>query len=100
MIRLKASTFEILKNANSSSKEATPQLNGLVGVDDDAAFKALRDLCNKEKIDKVIVVYHDYTFSLLGVSFSDNKESETIPSDAANTYKFQARDVHLEPLAA
>ena len=99
MIRLKASSFEILKNANESSGEATQQLNGYVGVDDDTTFKALRDLCNKEKIDKVIVVYHDYAFSLLGVSFSDNKDSDTVQLDAANTYKFQAKDVHLEALA-
>ena len=100
MIRLTASSFEILKNTNESLGETTQKLSGYVGVDDDTTFKTLRDLCNKEKIDKIVIVYHDYAFSLLGVSFSDKKESDTIPLNAANTYKFQANDVHLEALAA
>ena len=99
-LRIKASFFEILKSTNNqSSGEAIQQLNGYVGIADDMC-EMLRELCAKKNIDKVVVVYHDYAFSLLGVSFSDNKQSDVIHLDAVNTYKFQAEDVHLEALAA
>ena len=100
MIRVKASSFEILKNTNQPSEEAKQQLSGYIGIDDYATLEALKELCAQKNIDKVIVVYHDYAFSLLGVSFSDNKESDSIKLDASNTYKFQANDVHLEALAS
>ena len=99
MIRVKASSFEILKNMNQPPEEAKQQLSGYIGIDDDVTLQALKELCAQKNIDKVIVVYHDYAFSLLGVSFSDSKESDTVQLDAANTYKFEAKDVHLEALA-
>jgi transcriptional regulator with XRE-family HTH domain len=99
MIRLKASNFEILKNARQSSGDSKQQLCGYLGIDDEATFEALRELCNNAKIEKVIVIYHDYAFSLLGVSFSEDAESDNLETKP-NTYKFQASDVHLEALAA
>jgi hypothetical protein len=99
MIRVKASLFEIFKNTNQTSEESRKGLSGLVTIDD-AAIEGIRELCSNAKIDKVIILYHDYAFSLLGVSFSDEASADTVQIGASNKYKFQAKDIQLEALAA
>ena len=100
MIRFNASSFEIVKNAKLSSVERAQRLFGYLGVDDATSVKALKDLCAVKIIDKVVIVYNEYTFSLLEVSFSQSKGSDKFQLDAPNTYRFEAKDVHLEALAA
>ncbi len=70
-ISVKATSFEIIPNSNSqaSSEESRRQLSGYVNVEDDvASFDALKELCLKENVDNIIIVYHDYAFRLADVS--------------------------------
>jgi len=101
MIRISASSFEILPDKNrSSSKSKQPSLFGYIDIDDDdfKALQALKELCTKENVDKIIIVYHDYAFSLLGISLTENNVNP--PSIRLGTrYKFSAKDIQLERLA-
>ncbi|MGH9877901.1 MAG: hypothetical protein ACRD5H_09700, partial [Nitrososphaerales archaeon] len=96
---LKASSFEI--EPGKSSTESVQQVSGHLGIEDDNdnAFEALKNLCSKENVDKVVIVYRDYQFSLVGVSFSsDNKNPPSIRL-GKNSYRFEAKDVHLDALS-
>ncbi|HLE35071.1 MAG TPA: hypothetical protein VI698_04195 [Nitrososphaerales archaeon] len=99
MIRVKANSFEIVRDNNqlSSRIKKQPLLLGYVGVDDDdaKAFEVLKELCSKESVDKIVIVYHDYAFSLLGVSLTENNPNP--PGIRFGTkYKFSAKDIQLE----
>lgn len=97
-ILVNASSFEIVKdNVPHESRDSKPQLFGYLSVDDESKSCELEHLCLKGRIDKVILVYHDYAFSLLGVSFSENN-SELEPKLIARSYKFSAKDIRLEAL--
>ena len=101
MIRFKASSFEIARgNSQTSSKSKQPLLFGYIDIDDDdvKAFNALKELCSKENVDKIIIVYHDYAFSLLGISLTETNVNP--PSIRLNTrYKFSAKDIQLGRLS-
>lgn len=95
MIRLTASSFELTPNNESSNSEHQQSLSGSVYVDDNnsESFQLLKELSSKDNIDKVVVVYHKYSFSLKGVSFSGNNMQH---QGMDRTFKFHAKDVHLE----
>jgi hypothetical protein len=101
MIRVAASSFEIVPDKNRSySKSKQPLLFGYIGIDDDdiKTLHALKELCSKENVDKIIIVYHDYAFSLLGISL--NETNTNPPSIRLGTrYKFSAKDIQLERLS-
>jgi hypothetical protein len=101
LMRLNASSFEILRDKEQpTSKSKEPLLIGYVGIDDDnsTAFEALKELTSKEAIDKIVIVYHDYAFSLMGVSFTkSNANPPTVTFET--TYKFRAKDIQLEKLS-
>jgi hypothetical protein len=95
LIRLTASSFEL-----SNDQSTRQSLSGYICVDDNnnsKSFQLLKDLCTRNIVDEVVVVYREYAFSLTRVSFSDND----IPCQGTDhTFKFHARDVHLEGLFA
>ena len=100
-IHVTASAFEIVSETKKSSPRSEKQglLFGYIGVDEDniTAFETLRSLCSKESVDKIVIVYHDYAFSLVGVSLTENNKNA--PSiRLGGTYKFCAKDVQLEGL--
>ena len=69
-----------------------------MGVNDDNAktFQALKDLATEREVDKIIIVYHNYTFSLMGVSLA-SKNNHNPPAVTFETvYKFRAKDIQLE----
>ena len=100
-MRVVASSFEIVRNIDQSTSGGKPPLMfGYVGVDDDntKAFEALKELCSRDSVDKIIIVYHDYAFSLIGVSLT--KSNVNPPSIRLGTaYKFCAKDIQLERLS-
>jgi hypothetical protein len=96
---VRASSFEI-DSSKSSSKRLAP-VCGHLGIDDDneRAFETLKHLCSIENVDKVIIVYRNYEFSLVGVSFAAaNHETPIVQIDRLRKYKFQAQDVGLAGL--
>jgi hypothetical protein len=73
---------------------------GYVGVNDDNSktLNALKELCSRDNVDKIVIVYHDYAFSLVGVSFSENNKHP--PSvTLETTYMFRAKDIQLERIS-
>ena len=100
MIRIKASTFEIVRDNSQTSSSKQPLLFGYVDIDADnlKAFQALKELCSKDNVDKIIIVYHDYAFSLIGISLTETNVNP--PSVRLGTrYKFSAKDIQLERLS-
>lgn len=100
MIRVKASTFEIVHDNSPSASSKQPLLFGYIDIDDDnmKTLQALKELCSKENVDKIIIVYHDYAFSLLGISLTQTNVNP--PGVRLGTrYKFSAKDIQLERLA-
>lgn len=63
--------------------------------DNIAAFEALRQFCSRKDIDKIIIVYHDYAFRLLGVSFTE-KNTDPPSFRLDRSYEFRANDIQLE----
>lgn len=87
------------ENNSSSIPEKKDLLFGYIGVDEDntIAFETLKDLCSKQSVDKIVIVYHDYAFSLVGVSLTE--DSKNAPSiRLGGTYNFSARDIRLKGL--
>lgn len=69
--------------------------------EDSATFEALKELCQKENVDKVMIVYRNYTFTLVGVSFTDtNSNPPSVTLKGERNYNFKARDVYLDALTA
>lgn len=70
-------------------------LSGSLCVDDSnsESLQVLTGLCSKDNVDKVVVVYREYAFSLKRVSFSGNSMQ---CSGRDRIFKFRAQDVHLE----
>lgn len=99
MVRLTASSFEIMRNSDQPPSNSAQQhsLSGYVCIDDNnsKSFQMLKDLCSGDALDEVVVVYREYAFSLIGVSFIGNN---TDRQGADRTFKFHAKDVHLEEL--
>jgi len=96
MIRVPAASFEITRNEVGSAGSRTRELSGYVDVNDVAdAFEALEDLCSRKDVDKVVIVYQNYSFCLVGVSFSKNNENPPRIM-LGKSYKFTAKDVELE----
>src|SRR5690348_12607344 len=87
-IRIKASIFEIIRDSTKSVNQPEKQdlLLGYVGFDEANAksVKVLRDLCSKEIIENVVIVYNDFGFSLIDVSFTKNNANH--PSESPNMY--------------
>lgn len=101
MNRVRASSFEIIRDSQDlSGEKRQPKLFGYIGIDADnrKAFESLKALCSEETVDKIVIVYHDYAFSLIGVSLS---ESNVNPPSVRleGKYKFSANDIQLERLA-
>ena len=100
MKRVRASSFEILRDKDLSQEKRQPKLFGYIGIDADnsKAFEALKALCSEESVDKIVIVYHDYAFSLIGVSLS---ESNANPPSVRleGRYRFSAKDIQLERLS-
>jgi hypothetical protein len=99
-VRISASSFEIIRDNSPTSSTKKPLLFGYVDIDDDdlKAFQALKELCSKDNVDKIVIVYHDYAFSLLGISLTESNVNP--PSIRLGTrYKFSAKDIQLERFA-
>ncbi|MGI0016832.1 MAG: hypothetical protein ACREBU_25710 [Nitrososphaera sp.] len=96
---IKASSFEILRS--HSSPQSAQGVSGYVEVgDDETAFETIKDFWSGERLDKVIIVYKNYAFSLVDVTFSsENKNQPCITLGRKRSYTFQAKDVHLEALS-
>jgi len=99
--RISASRFEIMRDNDPPSSESKyPLLCGYIDIDDDnpKIFATLKELCAKDGVDKIVVVYHDYAFSLVGVSLT---ESNVNPPAVrlGGRYKFSAKDIQLERLS-
>jgi hypothetical protein len=84
--------------AASVTEPIRQSLSGYVCVDDKSNSKSiqvLKDLCSRGIVDEVVVVYREYAFSLTNVSFSDDNMRR---QDTNHTFKFHAKDIHLEGL--
>ena len=99
--RVEVSSFEIIRNNDqSSSKLKKPLLFGYIDIDDDSqkAFSTLKALCSKDGVDKIVIVYHDYAFSLVGVSLTESNDNAPAVR-LGGRYKFSAKDIQLESLS-
>jgi len=95
-VRVFASSFEIER---SEISEYPHEVAGYLELDihNETAFEALKDLSSKETVEKIIVVYKNYEFSLEGVSFEGyNVDPLVLRLGNSRNYKFRAKDVHLE----
>jgi hypothetical protein len=89
LIRLAASSFEL-----SNDQSMKYSLSGYVCADGNSrSLQTLKDLCSKGSVDEVIITYREYVFLLTGVTFSG---ADLQYQDADHTFKFHAKDVHLE----
>ena len=97
-MRINAKSFEITREIDKQSKSRQPLFIGFVGVDDTnaKAFEALKDLSSKQEVDKIIIVYHDYAFSLMGVSLTAKDNYHPLAVTFETRYKFCAKDIQLE----
>jgi len=96
---LKARSFEISRD--ETLMPCPGVLGHLCTEDDEATFEALKELCQKEYVDKVMIAYRNYTFVLVDVSFADaNSNPPNINLGAERIYKFKAKNVHLDTLSA
>jgi hypothetical protein len=95
----KASSFEV--DPSQSTSQAGHAVSGFIGVDDEdeKILEELKSLCEKENVDKVIIVYRNYEFELVGVSLSTHNDNPPrIHVKRNKQYRFQARDIGLAAL--
>jgi hypothetical protein len=98
-ICIKAATFEIIRDTTKSVKEPENQdpLLGYIGLDEDntKSVETLMDLCSKDEVENVVIVYNDFSFSLGDASFAKDDANPT-SATSLRIYAFSAKDVHLE----
>jgi len=99
-IVLKATSFEIGSPAKSDASQKP--ISGFIGIEDsdEEIIQKLRDLCSRGDVEKLIIVYNNYEFQLVGVSLSENTSLEKSPRVliGRNIYRFTANDVGLTTL--
>lgn|SRR5574338_1152141 len=90
-IILKASSFELERNDGqdvAGSFELTDE--------DMTTYQEIIELCSKPGVDKLVIVYRNYEFILVGVSLKgENINPEFIQLRKRN-FKFSAKGVRLE----
>ena len=97
---LRASSFEIERGDSISDPKTNVSGNISVDEEDEATFAAIKELCSKENVNKVIIVYRNFEFALVGVSLTkENKNPPSVVLGRNKHYKFHAKDVHLEMLS-
>jgi hypothetical protein len=94
-----ASLFEI--NSSDSSTNADRKLSGYIDIDnpDEELIKKLKQLCSKRDVDKLVIVYQNYEFVLVGVSLNDERDFKDLPKvhvRRLNRYRFTAKDIGLK----
>lgn len=96
VIQVKASSFEIFP-AGKSLERSKQQLSGWIKVDGDdiAGFEALKQFSSRKDVDKIIIVYRDYAFQLLGVSFTE-KNTDPPSFRLDRSYEFRANEIQLK----
>jgi hypothetical protein len=88
---LKASSFELERN---QAEDVSGSFE--VRDADEITYEALMNLCSQPNVDKIVIVYRDYGFCLMGVSLhGENKSPHTISLQRRN-FKFNAKDIRLE----
>lgn len=70
-----------------------------LGAADEIAYEALIDLCSQPDVDKIIIVYKDYEFCLMGVSLHGENISPRSIASRKSKFAFTARDIKLESLS-
>lgn len=98
MISLTVSSFEIVHNSDQPrSSSEQPSLSGYVRVENisSKSFQMLEELCSAGAVAEVVIVYRDYAFSLIEVTFSESNAQ--FPGTTCS-FKFDARDIHLAGL--
>ena len=98
---LKASSFEVDRDRAGSGSESQGVSGYLSADEDSTTFEGLDELCLKGNIEKVMILYRNYTFVLVDVSFADmNSYLPKTKLRGKRQYTFKARNVHLDTISA
>jgi len=91
---LRASSFE-LERSQSDDVSGNFEL----GAADEIAYETLMNLCSQPDVDKIIIVYKDYEFCLMGVSLHGENISPRSIALRKSKFLFSAKDIKLESLS-
>jgi hypothetical protein len=92
---LRVSSFEL--NRATDHPNSNSEVSGIfeVGEGYDSLEVALKELIRRDDVDKVILVYRNYEFHLLGVSLTGDNRAAPSVAIKKGSFKFTAKDVKL-----